>query len=99
MDDAFSVQALGATIATGAASARVAIPVDAAGNAPKYCRLAATTACYVKVGKGNAINAASGDMLVQPADAVIVKTVGSDYIAALRVTADGVLQISPLEDA
>ena len=44
------------------------------------------------------VTAAAGDLLVQPADSVVIKTHGLGYIAALQVANGGVLQISPLED-
>lgn len=97
VDDAFTVLKTGSNIAFGAASASVAIPTDSAGNVPKYLRLAATQACYVKLGTAG-VSAVAGDLLVQPADSVIVRSYGLTNIAALQVTTGGVLQISPLED-
>jgi hypothetical protein len=42
--------------------------------------------------------AAAGDLLVQPGDAVFVDSAGYDHVVAIRVTADGVLQIQPIEN-
>jgi hypothetical protein len=42
--------------------------------------------------------AAAGDLLVMPEEAVIVDARGYDHVAAIRVSADGVLQISPIEE-
>ena len=96
-DDSISVVKTGTTIATGAASANVAIPTDSADTVPKYVRVAATAACYVKVGP-TGVTAAAGDVVVQPGDAVVLKTHGLGYIAAIQVSAAGVMQVSPLED-
>lgn len=96
-EDAISVVKTGAVIAFGAASAKVAIPTDSAGTIPKYVRVAANQACYVKLGDSG-VTAAVGDVLVQPADAVVLKTHGLPYVAAIQVSSGGTVQISPLED-
>ena len=89
----------GANITTGAASARVAIPVTSANasDAPKYVRVSATAACYVRLGTV-AITAAAGDTLIQPGDALIMCVGKQTHIAAIQVTAAGICQIAPLED-
>lgn len=95
-EDAITVTKTGSVINFTGTSASVTIPTDSAGTTPKYCRLTATQACYVKIDVGSA-TAVAGDLLVQPADAVVVRTHGLTHIAALQVTTAGVLQISPLE--
>lgn len=89
----------GANITTGAASARVAIPATSAnaGDAPKYVRVSATAACYVRLGNSS-IAAVAGDTLIQPGDALIMCVSKQTHIAAIQVTAAGICQISPLED-
>ena len=96
-DDAISVVKTGSTIAFTGTSANVAIPKDSSGTTPKYIRLASTAACYVKIG-ASGVSAVAGDLLVQPADSVVLKVGRQAYIAALQVSAAGTLQISPLED-
>lgn len=96
-DDAISVVKTGAIIAFTGTSANVAIPTDSSGTAPKYIRVAANAACYVKIGPAG-VTAAAGDLLVQPADAVILKVHNQAYIAAIQVSAAGTMQISPIED-
>ena len=88
----------GVNIATSGTSASATIPNDQAGNFPRYVRVAATSACYVRIDKTSA-TAVTTDMLVQPADAVILH-VPSGYtkIAGIQVAAAGVLQVSPLEN-
>lgn len=95
-DDSIQVFAPGVIITTSAASTAVAIPNTLSGTIPKYVRLAATQACYVRLGVTP--TAVTGDLLVQPADAVIVCVARYPQIAAIQLGASGVLQISPLED-
>jgi hypothetical protein len=96
-EDSVSIVKTGSVIAFGAASASLAIPTDSSGALPKYVRVASTAACYIKVGLAG-LAAAAGDVLVQPADAVILKIGGCGFIAAIQVSAGGTVQISPLED-
>lgn len=94
---AVSIVKTGSTIGFNATSQSVAIPTDSANTNPKYVRVAATAACYVKIGPSG-LKAAAGDILVQPADAVVLNTNGYGYIAAIQVSAGGTMQVSPLED-
>ena len=97
MDISITVTSPGAIINFGAASANVAIPNTSGGTPPKYVRLISTAACYVRISKG-ASAAVAGDLMVQPADSVVVRTHALDTINAIQQAAAGVLQISPLED-
>jgi len=97
IEGAISVVKTGATLAVGAASASVAIPTNSSGAAAKYARIAATSACYVKLGPSG-VTAAAGDLMLAPGDAVVLKTSGVGYVAAIQVSAAGTLQVSPLED-
>lgn len=96
-DDALSIVKTGSVIAFTGTSASVATPTDSSGSIPKYVRIAANAACYVKIGPSGVV-AAAGDVLVQPADAIILKTGFAPYIAAIQVGSAGTVQISPLED-
>ena len=95
--DAICVVKTGATLAVGATSANVAIPTDSAGTTPKYIRLAATSACYVKIGPSG-VAAVAGDLLLNAGEGVVLKAGKNTYVAAIQVSAGGTLQISPLED-
>lgn len=95
--DACGISVTGVTVASGAASARVAIPTFAGGVYPKYVRIAASAAAYVKIGDAN-VTAAVGDFVVQPGDALIVRAHGHTYVAAIQQAAAGTVQISPLDD-
>ena len=96
-DAALSVVKTGSIIAFNATSANVAIPTDSASTTPKYIRVAANAACYVKIGPAG-VTATAGDLLVQPADAVVLNVHNLTHIAAIQVSSAGTVQISPLED-
>jgi hypothetical protein len=88
----------GVTIATSGTSASATIPLDQAGNYPRYVRVVATAAAHVRIDKTSA-TAVTTDMLVQNADSVILH-IPSGYtkIAAIQVSGAGVVQVSPLEN-
>lgn len=86
----------GIQIPTSATSAGAAIPNDSAGNLPRYIRVAASQPACVRIGVG-AQTALVSDLQVQPGDAVIMSTNGQTHIAAIQVSAAGVVQVSPLE--
>ena len=93
------VTAVGFSAATGAATARSAIPVDSSGNAPNYVRVAARNECYVKFGTV-AVNATTNDILVQPGDSqVFAVPKGVTHIAYIQGTAAGQVNVVPLENS
>lgn len=96
VDDAVTIVKTGSIISVTGTSARVAIPTASDGNVPRYIRVAASAACYIKLGDSG-VTAVAGDALVQPADALILSTNGLSHIAAIQVAAGGTAQISPLE--
>lgn len=96
-EDAITITARGTTITTGASSTRTTIPNTSSGTAPKYCRIVCTGQAYVAVGDST-ITAAPGDMLIQNADGVVVRTHGLTHVAAIQVGTSSVVQVSPLED-
>jgi hypothetical protein len=95
--DSLQVFATGATITTSGSSSRVALPTAANGVSVRYVRVAAINPCFVKVGDSS-VTAASGDLLVQPADAVLLNVNGATHIAAIQQAAAGLVQISPVEN-
>lgn len=95
---AVSINSVGTTLTSAVASSNATIPVDAAGNVPRYVRIAATAAAFIKLGVG-APTATANDILVQPADAIILHIPsGVTHIAAIRDTADGKVNVSPLDN-
>lgn len=94
-----SVSASGFSAATGAASARSTIPVDGSGRAPNYIRVAARNECYVRVGDSTVV-ATTNDVLVQPADSVIMLIPkGLTHIAYIQGTAAGSVNVIPLDNS
>ena len=96
--NAIDIVAVGTSITTGVGSASATIPNDSAGNVPRYVRVSATAACYVKLGVSSA-TATANDILVQPADAIILH-IPSGYtkIAAIQDSAAGKCNVVPLEN-
>lgn len=93
-----AVFATGVSITTSATSANANIPNDASGTKPRYARIAATAAAYVRIGSGTQ-TAVNTDMLVQPGDAVIVRIpAGTPNVAALQVAAAGTVVVTPLSN-
>ena len=97
MDDSVTVIATGVNIATTGISASATIPNASSGELPRYIRVSASVAAYVRLGKTTA-TAVTTDMMVQPGDAVVITTNGNDKVAAIQVAAAGVVQVSPLEN-
>ena len=102
MDDGITVINAGTTISTSGTSASATIPAPIgaqSGNYPFWVRVTATAAAYVKIGK-DAATATTNDILVQPADAIILRVpTGYTKIAAIQDTAGGKVNVVPLEDA
>lgn len=103
MSNVFSASSLtivkvGASSTFGAASTGASIPTAQSGEVPRFIRVAATNACYFRIGSG-AQTAVIGDLLIQPADAVVLQVPsGVNAFAALQVAAGGVVVVSPLEN-
>lgn len=96
-DDAINVQAVGKSFTTAAGSASTTIPITSAGTAPRYMRISATTETYVKVG-GAAVAATANDILIQPADAVLLNVQGNSFVAYIQGAVPGRVNFIPLED-
>lgn len=82
---ALSINQTGATISTSGTSAAADIPNDAAGNNPRYVRVAATAAAYVKLGSGGGATATSRLKALSAA----VNTAGSGYAVDDTITLTG----------
>ena len=97
-ENAITVVATGKAQASDAASAGTTLPVDSAGNTPRYVRVAATQAACFRFGYGSLPTAVTNDLQVQPGDAVILTTNGATHFAVIQVSTGGVVQVSPLEN-
>lgn len=90
----------GVNLATGAASTNAAIPTASSGTVPFKVRVSATAAAAIKVGTSSGVTAVAGDLMVQPGDAVVLNIPrGCTHIAAIQISAAGVVNVAPLEDA
>lgn len=93
------VTVAGFSAATGAASARTAIPTDGSGNRPNYLRIAARNECYFKIGDSS-VTATTNDVLVQNADSVIIQVPkAATHIAYIQGTAAGQINVTPLDNS
>lgn len=98
MDDFITVTANGFSATTSGTSASSAIPVASDGNIPRYIRVSSRNECYVKIGVSS-VAATSSNILVQPADSVILHIpTGITHIAYIQGTAAGQVNVSPLEN-
>lgn len=91
--------AVGFSAATGAGSARTAIPTDGAGKIPSFIRVAARNECYVKIGDVTVV-ATVNDVLVQNADSVIIQVPkAATHIAYIQGVAAGQVNVTPLDNS
>lgn len=95
--NAITVTATGISLTTSGTSTSGTIPNMSSGELPRYIRIAATAPACVRLGKTTA-TAVTTDLQVQPGDAVILAVGGNDKIAAIQVSAAGVVQVSPIEN-
>ncbi len=95
---AITVVAAGTTVTTGAASASVALPNTSAGTRPYYIRVTASAESFVRLGTSAGVTATGNDLLIQPADSVILSTAGCTHIAYIQGVAAARVNIIPLED-
>lgn len=96
--DSIHVASTGTTVTSGAASASVAIPNASDGVKPRYVRIAASGESFVKMGVGAGTTATNNDVLIQPADCVIMSVGGNTHIAYIQGPAAARVNITPLED-
>lgn len=93
-----TVTAVGTAITTSGTSTSAAIPVASDGNSPRFIRVTSRNEAYVKLGTSGVV-ATTNDILVQPADSVILAVPsGITHIAAIQGVSAGVVNIVPLEN-
>lgn len=100
-DTAVTIVKVGTQLASVAAtSAATAIPTNSSGVIPTKIRVSATVAACIRLGVSATVVATTGDCMIQPGDSQLMRVpVGVTHFAVIRVAADGVVQVSPLEDA
>jgi len=94
--DAYTVNAAGLQVTTGAAAAVAAIPVNAAGKVPKHVRLQALANCYVRPSTSTP-NCSVNDILLTPNEQVILNVASFTHISHLQEVAAAKFNITPLE--
>lgn len=94
-----AILATGVTQATSGTSTAVAIPNTSAGNRPLFLRVTASNETFVKLGTSSVV-ATGNDVLVQPADSVILQIpTGITHIAAIQGAGGaGRVNVVPLEN-
>lgn len=95
--EALQIFQTGTTQTTSASSARVALPTCANSVKAKYVRVSASAECYVRLGDSSVV-ATGNDILVQPADAVILATSGATHIAYIQGQSPARVNITPIEN-
>lgn len=96
-DDTINILAVGVTAATGAASASFTLPVNSSGLKPRYIRIAGINECYVKLGTAG-VTATTNDILIQPADSLLLCVGSCTTLAHIQGTAVGKINVTPLDD-
>lgn len=95
--DYYTVAATGVSVTTSAVSARVALPLNAAGNPPKYVRVqAVSTPASFRLGDVTVI-ATTNDFVVSPNESVTLSAYGYTYLAYIQQNSTTTLNIIPLE--
>ena len=95
-----TITAVGITVATSGTSASTAIPNDSSGRTPNYIRVTASNETFVKVGTSGVV-ATGNDILVQPADSVLLQVPkGITHIAGIQGAGGaGRFNVCPLENS
>lgn len=92
------ISTTGFRAATGAASARTALPTDGAGQTPSYIRVSGTNAC-VKIGDSGVV-ATNGDTLIQPGDSLYLQVPKSaTHIAYIQDSGAGMVNVQALNNS
>lgn len=89
----------GFTATSAATSARTALPTAANSANINYVRVAATGELYVRIGDSSVV-ATSNDILVQPADSLLLCVNGATHIAYIQGGAAGTARVNvqPVEN-
>lgn len=96
IDDAITILTTGTTVTTGAASASVTLPTNAAGKNPRVIRInVASGSAYVKLGKTTA-TATANDIMVTTGAPLLLNTNGYDTLAYLQFSSAQSVNITAL---
>jgi hypothetical protein len=90
------INLIGVTVASGAASAQTAIPINSAGVVAKYVRVAATAPAHIRFNKTTAV-ATTNDTLLMPGDSLVLNVQNYDVFAVIQNAAAGFVNVVPVE--
>ena len=93
-----NITALGANVASGAASASIALPVASSGEIPRYIRVVASVNAHIRIGTAAIAATATDTFLGAGIPEYLMIPRGITHIAAIQDAAVGVVNIAPLED-
>lgn len=91
-----NVNATGVQVIAGGTTARVALPVNAAGKTPKHVRIQCTGNAYIRPGDTN-VNCTVNDVLISPNYDVYMAVGGFTHMAYLQEFTAAKINITPLE--
>ena len=98
IEDALTIVATGNLVTSGVASARIAIPVNAAGQAANVVRIicpVAATYAYVRPGNST-VTATTSNIAVNTTE-LLLEVGGCTHIAYIEGSTAAVINISPVE--
>ena len=93
-----NITALGANVASGVASARIAIPVASSGEIPRYIRVVASINAHIRIGTVTTDALVTDTFLGAGQELYLMVPRGITHIAAIQDTVVGVVNVAPLED-
>ena len=97
-DDSLLIQTTGVNATTSGTSASFALPNTAAASAARVVRVAATQAAYVNFGTSSGVVATPNNILVQPADAVVLTLPrGTTHFAVIQEGTAGKVNVQAIE--
>ena len=98
-ENAIKITVDGSTVTSGAASASIALPVNAAGTAARIIRvLCPVEASYAFVKVGNStVTATTNSIAVNMEEPVYLDTTGCTHIAYIQGSAAAIINIVPIE--
>ena len=99
LDDAITIIVDGSTVTSGAASARIAIPVNAAGITANVIRVICPVEAayaYIRVGNSTVV-ATTNSLCVNAEQELILDVCGCTHIAHIQGSAAAIVNVSPVE--
>jgi len=96
MIESLAIASSGKSVVASTTATTVQIPFDSSGGYPRHLYISSTAPVYVKVGSSSVV-AVAGDLLVQPADSVLIDCFGCTYISVISISGTAFVSLSPSE--